>query len=134
MINSKRNKFLIGKKILWIEDDEFFSSLMTKKVSETGCILVFITTGEEAVKIASQEKPDLIILDILLPGMNGFKVLEKIKADENLKNIPIIVLSNLGGQENKDRAFDLGVEKYFLKTEIKPSEILNQIELFLKRS
>jgi len=129
----KQNKFFLHKKIMWIEDDEFFSALMTKRLSETGCTLVFITTGEEAVKIVNEENPDLIILDVLLPGMGGFKVLEKIRSDEKLKNTPAMILSNIGGQENIDKAFSLGVEKYFIKTSISFQDIIKEIENILRR-
>jgi len=117
---------------MWVEDDEFFSSLMTKKLSETGCTLVFTPTGEEASRIIDEEKPDLVILDILLPEMNGFKVLERIRSSESLKNTPVIILSNLGGKENIDKAFSLGVEKYFIKTDTDLSELLKEIEVILR--
>lgn len=133
MPNNVRNKFFVGKKVMWVEDDEFFSSLMTKKLSAAGCTLVITPTGEEAIKSVAEEKPDLIILDMLLPGVSGFQVLEKIKNDESLKNTPIMVLSNLGGQENIDKAFALGVEKYFLKTSTNLSEVMKEIENILKR-
>jgi len=119
---------------MWVEDDEFFSSLMTKKLSETGCTLVFTPTGEEAIKIISEEKPDVVILDILLPGINGFKVLERIRSEEELKNVPVIVLSNLGGQENFEKAYSLGVKKYLIKTNTNFSEVLEEIEASLRRS
>ena len=131
-IKRKYNKFFSGKKIMWVEDDEFFSSLMTKKLSETGCTLVFTPTGEEASRIIDEEKPDLVILDILLPEMNGFKVLERIRSSESLKNTPVIILSNLGGKENIDKAFSLGVEKYFIKTDTDLSELLKEIEVILR--
>jgi len=134
MENNKHNKFFIGKKVMWVEDDEFFSSLMTKKLSETGCTLVFTPTGEEAIKIISEEKPDVVILDILLPGINGFKVLERIRSEEELKNVPVIVLSNLGGQENFEKAYSLGVKKYLIKTNTNFSEVLEEIEASLRRS
>ena len=129
----KQNKFFLHKKIMWIEDDEFFSALMTKRLSETGCTLVFISTGEEAIKIVGEENPDLIILDVLLPGIGGFKVLESIRADERLKTTPVMILSNSGGQENIDKAFALGVEKYFIKTSISFQDIIKEIETILRR-
>jgi len=133
MEETKHNKFFAGKKIMWVEDDEFFSSLMIKKLSETGCTLVFTPTGEEAIKRVSEEKPDLIILDLLLPGINGFKVLENIRLDESLKNTPIMILSNLGGQENIEHARSFGIEKYLIKTDTNLGGVMKEIEEILRK-
>ena len=117
---------------MWVEDDEFFGSLIVKKLAERGCTLVYTPTGEEAVRTIEKEMPDLLILDVLLPGIDGFAVLEKIKSNELIKHIPVIIFSNMDEKSYMDRGKELGAERYFIKTELNLSTMVDEIEAVLK--
>lgn len=117
---------------MWVEDDEFFGSLIVKKLSERGCTLVYIPTGEEAVRIIEKEMPDLLILDVLLPGMDGFAVLEKVKATESLRRIPVIIFSNMDEPSYIEKGKSLGAERYYIKTNMNLTNMVDEIESVLK--
>ena len=85
---SSRDPELSGKKIMWVEDDKFLSDIIARKLSSQGCTLLHTTAGEEALQLLQRERPDLILLDVLLPGINGFDILKRIKADPNVRKYP----------------------------------------------
>jgi len=86
----------MAKKILIVEDDKFLRELIVKKLSSEGYEVPEAVNGEEGVKKIEEEKPDLVLLDLILPGMDGFEVLTQIKKNSELAQIPVIILSNLG--------------------------------------
>lgn len=119
---------LEGKKILWVEDDQFLNDIIARKLSATKCIFFQCSEGEEALKIANKEMPDIIILDIILSGMDGYEILRRIKNDQNLKHIPVILLSNLGQESDIEKGKSLGAELFLVKATVTPNEILDQIK------
>lgn len=114
------------KKILIIEDDVFLNELMAKKLLEEGFDVLKAANGEEGLEQARQENPDLILLDLILPGMDGFEILEKLKEDQETSPIPVIILSNLGQREDIERGFDLGADDYLIKAHFTPDEIVER--------
>lgn len=104
-----------SKKVLIVEDDEFLRSLAAKRLEKEGYSVSVAIDGEKAVSAATDGVPDVILLDLLLPGMNGFEVLEKVRAVDNLKNIPVIVFSNLGQKEDIEKAKGLGATDFLIK-------------------
>lgn len=116
-----------GKKILWVEDDTFLSEILGKRFEREQCISLYCPTGEDALQELATETPDLIMLDLILPGMSGFEILEKIKKDERLRPIPVIVFSNLGQQSDIDAVMRLGALKHFVKAEMNPDDIVREI-------
>jgi CheY-like chemotaxis protein len=88
--------------------------------------------GEEALKRLETEKPDLVLLDLILPGIDGFEVLAKIKQDPSLTSIPVIILSNLGQKEDVDRGLKLGATDYLIKAYFTPKEIVEKVRGVLK--
>lgn len=120
---------LAGKRILLVEDDIFLSNLLTAKLGKAGCISIQAKDGEETVQIVTnpQTSVDIILLDLILPGMSGFDVIPHIRSSPNLKETPIIVLSNLGQDSDIKRAKALGVNKYLVKAERDPDEIIAAI-------
>lgn len=119
---------LAGKKILLVEDDLFFSKLVDKKLSNSQCIFNHVDTGDEALVFLQSNVPDVIILDIMLPGsLDGFGVLKKIKADFKLKNIPVIILSNLSSPTDIERGISLGAFRYLVKASITPNDIISHV-------
>lgn len=118
-----------GKKVLWVEDDTLLSTILTKKFETTGFKLLKAVNGEEAFRFLSTETPNVIVLDILLPEMSGFDILQKIKMDERLKNIPVIILSNMSKQSDLDKAKVLGADKFIVKAAVSLDEIIKEIDV-----
>ena len=116
------------KKILAIEDDAFLSGLVAGKLVESGLSVVNTATGKDGLAKARLIHPDLILLDIMLPDMGGFEVLEKIKADPETRNIPVVILSNLGGREEIERGVKLGANSYLIKSNILPHEVAEVVQ------
>jgi len=121
------NESLQNKKILWVEDDVFLSDIVARKMSTVNAQLLHAVDGSQTFKILESETPDLIVLDILLPGMSGYEILEKIKQEEKLKNIPVIILSNFGQKSEVDKGISLGANKYLIKATLTLDEILLEI-------
>lgn len=122
---------LTGKKIMWVEDDQFLSDLISRKLSHQNCRLMYARTGEDALKILDGEIPDIIILDILLPGISGFDVLEKIKADQRTKNLPVIFLSNFSQNSEIERANKLGANRFLIKANIVLDDLVRELQAVL---
>ena len=119
-------------KILVIEDDKFLRELITQKLIKEGYEVSEAVDGEEGAKKVKEKKPDLVLLDLILPGIDGFEVLTKIKQDPELKPIPIIILSNLGQKEDVERGLKLGAVDYLIKAHFTPGEIIEKIRSVLK--
>ena len=120
------------KKILIIEDDDLLRGLITQKLSREDYKIVQAIDGEKGLRAVADEKPDLVLLDILLPGMNGFEVLEKIKADPTIVHTPVIILSNLWQKEDIDKGLALGAVDYLVKVNFASSDIIEKIKNILK--
>ncbi len=115
------------KKVLWVEDDKLIETILTKKLVASGFDLYHAKDGPEALKILSTMTPDGIVLDLLVPGMSGFEILQKIKNDGRLKNIPAMILSNLNKQSDIDRAKILGAEKFLVKAAASLDQIVEEV-------
>lgn len=116
------------KKVLIIEDDKFLRSLIGKKLTNRGYETIEAVDGEDGAKKIKEERPDVILLDLILPGIDGFEVLSRAKKDKTTKSIPILVLSNLGQREDVEKALNLGAEDYLIKAHFTPREIVQKIE------
>ena len=117
----------MAKKVLVIEDDAFLSSLVSEKLVQTGFVVDTTMSGKEGVEKA-HNNPDLILLDVMLPDMGGFEVLEALKADPTTKDIPVIILSNLGGREEIEKGIRLGAATYLIKSNVLPHEVAEMVE------
>ncbi|MBI2024403.1 response regulator [Candidatus Giovannonibacteria bacterium] len=120
-------------KILIIEDDKFLRDLMTQKLANDGFTVEAAVDGEEGLKAAMEGAPDLIVLDLILPRVDGFGVLEKIKGVEKLSHVPVFVLSNLGQKEDVTRALSLGAEDFLIKSNFTLGEIVEKIKAILNK-
>jgi DNA-binding response OmpR family regulator len=116
------------KKVLSIEDDAFLSSLVSGKLIESGFSVITAGTGLDGLSKARSELPNLILLDIMLPDMGGFEILEKLKADPATSSIPVIILSNLGGRDEIERGVKLGASSYLIKSNILPHEVAEMVQ------
>lgn len=120
-------------KILIVEDDPFLSEMYSTKLVQENFEVDLAIDGKEAIKKAREMKPDLILLDIVLPKMDGFEVLAEIKKDIELRNIQIIALTNLGQKEEVEKGLKLGADDYIVKAHFTPTEVVNKIKQVIKK-
>lgn len=121
------------KKILLVEDDSFVSDIYQKKIESEGFKIVTAENGVEAIKKLNEIVPDLILLDIVMPYMDGMDVLKEIKANDKWKNIPVILLTNLSEKEKIEEAIGIGANDYLIKSHFTPSEVISKVNLILKK-
>ncbi len=117
--------------ILIIEDDEFLRSLTAKRLEQDGYVVATAADGESALPKAKESAPALILLDLLLPGLSGFEVLEQIKAEGSLKDLPVIVFSNLGQKEDIEKAKKLGATDFLIKANFTLDDVAEKIKTLL---
>ncbi len=122
----------MAKKILVIEDDKFLRELISQKLIKEGYDIAEAVDGEKGVESVKEEKPDLVLLDLILPGIDGFEVLSKIKSDPASAQIPIIILSNLGQKDDIERGLKMGAADYLIKAHFTPGEIIDKIRTVLE--
>lgn len=120
------------KKILLVEDDPFLSSLLKNRLLKEGFDVSLAKDGEEALEFLKLNKPDLILLDLILPKKSGFEVLEEIKKDPQFGKLSIIIVSNLGQPEDITRTLQLGAVEYFVKAKTSIDELIEKIKTFLQ--
>ena len=122
------------KKILLVEDDSFLADIYKTSIENSGIEVTYAKDGAEAIKEMIERQFDLIVLDLLLPKMDGFEILKKAKENIRFLNTPIIVLSNLTGEDDIEKALSLGAKDYFIKTRFEPKDIVKKIKTILNPS
>jgi len=125
-------KNLDGVNIVWVEDDMFLVGLIQKRMEGTNARLVQVTDGAKAFETVKDVKPDIVILDLLMPNIDGFEILRQLKENDATKMIPVLVLSNLGQKQEIDKAKDLGALKFVVKASIGLDSIIPEIEKIVK--
>jgi two-component system, chemotaxis family, sensor kinase CheA len=118
----------IQKTILVAEDDKFYANVYKRKLEMEGFKVVLAENGEIALKLARGQTPDLILLDLIMPVMDGFTALSELKKDDKLKNVRVIVLSNLGQDEDVAKAKGLGASDYIVKSNLSINDLVNKIK------
>lgn len=113
--------------ILLIEDDKFLRTLMASKFEHEGYSVRAAIDGEEGFALLHKFTPKVILLDLVLPGMNGFEVLERLKKQKDTTHTPVIILSNLGQREDVERARRLGAEEFLIKANFTPGEVVEKV-------
>ncbi len=126
--NTSGSKKEVEKKLLWVEDDKLIGTILGKKLTSSGFNLEHAKNGEEALGMLSKGRPDVIVVDLLLPGMSGFEILQKLKMDDNLKGVPRMVLSNLSKASDIDKARVLGADKFLVKASTSLDQIVAEIK------
>ncbi len=127
-ISQQQNK----KMIMVAEDDVFISDIYDVKLKDAGYDVVMANNGREAIeKLESGVRPDLILLDIVMPYMDGFDVLEAINRREEWKSIPIVLLTNLSQKEDVDRGIELGAKDFLIKSHFTPTEVLAKVQKYI---
>jgi CheY-like chemotaxis protein len=120
-------------KIMIVEDDSFVLDIYQTKLSQEGYTVIEARDGTEALEKLEKEKPDLILLDIIMPRMDGLELLKKIKSRGDLKNIPVILLTNLSQKEEINFGLGLGANDYLIKSHFTPTEVLEKIKIYLSK-
>jgi len=120
------------KTILFIEDELALQKTFRETLKKEGYEMVSALDGETGLKLAKSEKPDLILLDLILPKVTGFEVLKKLKEDEETKEIPVIVLTNLEEIEDIDKVIELGATTYLVKAQYSLEEVVEKIKKALE--
>lgn len=120
------------KSVLLIEDDPFLIDLYTTKFKEVGFAVEVASSGAEGLNKVKTMKPDILLLDIVLPNINGWQILEEIRKDEALKGLKIVILSNLTSKEEVEKGLNMGADKYLIKAHYTPSEVVEEIKKILE--
>jgi len=123
-MNEKKDQI----KILLVEDDPFLLSMYTVKFELENFKVISAEDGEKGLNLAKKENPSIILLDIMLPKKDGFEVLAELKKDENTKNIPVILLTNLSQKNEVSQGLSLGADDYLIKAHFMPSEVVDKIK------
>ena len=119
------------KKILFVEDESALQKTFGERLSPEGYEVIPALDGEIGLRLAKTKKPDLILLDLILPKVNGFEVLKELKEDKETKDIPVIVLTNLEGIGDVDKAIELGATTYLVKAQYSLEELVEKIKKVL---
>ena len=119
-------------KALLVEDDQLILEMYKTRMVSEGWEVFTTDRGSEALKLAKEHKPDIILLDVILPETDGFSILKELKAESSTKNIPVIMLTNLGQESDQNRGKDMGVEGYFIKSQHTPADVITKIENLIK--
>lgn len=118
-------------KVLIVEDDPTLAEMYGTKFTSEGFEVVHAADGVEGLAMAKSKKPEAILLDVMMPKMDGFAVLKEIKADKTLKKIPVVMLTNLGQEEDIKKGKDLGADDYFVKANQTPAEIVAKVKALI---
>lgn len=119
------------KKILLIEDDQAISMMYKGKLESNGYLVLTAVNGADGLELAKKEGLDLIMLDIILPQLDGFSVLAELKKDSKTKGIPVIMLTNLGTDEDRAKGEKMGAVDYIVKANMTPAQINEKIKKYL---
>lgn len=134
ILELKNKKLMENKaKILIIEDEEVLVNMYESKFISENYQVIKANNGEDGYLLTQKEKPDIILLDVILPKMDGFMVLNKIKQDLGIKDIPVILLTNLGQDEDIKKGKKMGAVDYLVKANLTPSEVVDKIKEILKK-
>ena len=120
------------KKFLLVEDDTFLANIYKTKFEMEGFEVEVAESGDKGLTLSKEVSPDIILLDVLLPKMDGFTILKKLKADKKTEKVPVIMLTNLGQKDDVDKGIKLGAVDYLIKAHFKPSETVDKVKKALK--
>ena len=123
----------MGRTIVVIDDDAFITDLYRRALENAGFRVIVAADADQAMKLLVHEKPDLVLLDIIMPGQDGFEVLKAMQASEDLKQIPVFVFSNLPQDGNEERARSLGAVEYMIKANTPPRTLLAKLNKTLSQ-
>lgn len=120
------------KTILLVEDDTIISSMYKAKFEDDGFKVLTAQDGASGLELIKKEKPDIVMLDVIIPGLDGFSVLEEVKKDAATKDIIVIMLTNLGTEDDRAKGHKMGAADYLVKASLTPAQVSEKIKEFLK--
>lgn len=120
-------------KVLIVEDETMLVNMYIAKFEKEGFETVQAENGKKGIEVAKEEKPDIILLDIIMPEMDGFMVLKELKSTPETKNIPVIMLTNLGQEEDVEKGSKLGAIGYLVKANLTPSQVVDKVKEVLSK-
>lgn len=127
----KDEHIISGKRILVVEDDEFLGGILVSRLAGAKVNVVYSNSGESALLELKKQVPDAVLLDVLLPGIDGFEVLKQLRQDPMTEKVPVMVLSNFNQVKDKERAESMGA-RFVVKALVSPDDIIWQVEDMLK--
>ncbi len=119
--------------ILLVEDDKFLVDIFATRLKSAGYSVLVANDGESGLQVATEHHPHLILLDVIMPQMDGYEVLAKLKQQDMTKDIPVILLTNLGHEEDVEKGLKSGAAGYMIKAQYTPTEVLNKVKEVLER-
>lgn len=131
MADDKKGKF--NTKILLVEDDKMLADMYITKFSKEGLKVMRAEDGAAGLELAKKEKPDLVLLDIIMPKLDGFAVLKELKNDPQMGSTHVLLLTNLGQSEDVEKGRQLGADDYFIKANHTPAEIVEKVKYLLSK-
>ena len=120
------------KRILIVEDEPFLIEMYKARFEQEGYLVEVAFNGTTVVESVKKNKPDIVLLDIVMPELDGYAVLRELKTRKDLKFTPVLVFSNLAQEEEIEKGLKLGADKYFIKSEYTPSQLVEEVEKMLK--
>ncbi len=120
------------KTILLVEDDPFLIDLYVTKSKEAGFKIEVVDDGDLVLEKVKEVKPDILLLDIVLPNVDGWEILRKIKEDIDMKDLIVVILSNLGQKDEVEKGLKLGATKYLIKAHYTPTEVVEEVKKLLR--
>ena len=123
----------INKKVLIVEDDNFFSMILKGRMEKEGFVVRQAFDGEQALAMAREETPDLIVLDLIIPKLSGFEFLENIFSDPQLNRVPVVVASNLGQESDIEKVRQFGVRDYYIKARTSVDDLIKMFKAIVSR-
>ncbi|HNV96728.1 MAG TPA: response regulator [bacterium] len=119
-------------KVLIVEDEEMLVNMYISKFEKEGFEPMKASNGKTGLELAQKENPNIILLDVIMPEMDGFMVLKELKSDAKTKNIPVIMLTNLGQDEDIKKGNELGAKDYLVKANLTPAQVVDKVKEILK--
>ena len=123
---------IASKKILLVEDDPFLIDIYVSRLKDSAFSVEVAENGEDGLRKVKEQNPDLLVLDLVLPKLDGWEVLEEIRRDAKFDNLKVIILSNLSRKEEIERGMQLGASKFLIKAHYTPTEIIEEIKKVLQ--
>jgi DNA-binding response OmpR family regulator len=120
-------------KVLIIEDDSFISDMYRLKLEAEGFNVKVAEDGQKGLEQLNKEKPDLVLLDVVMPKMDGFTVLQNIKEDPEIQDVPVVLLTNLGQKDSVEKGLKMGALDYVIKAHFTPSEVVEKVREILNK-
>ena len=117
----------VKKKILLIEDDPMIVEMYKMRLEDEGFEVLITDRGSEALELAAKQKPEAILLDIILPEVDGFSILQNLKANTDTKDIAVLLLTNLGQESDQEKGRQFGADDYFVKSQHTPADIIQKV-------